>query len=245
MKEFFRRQFQAEATLKQKIFDWTFGVFLPVICVLADPIVFKGYGLGKGAFLAGGKPFCYLLSFTSIMAMMAWLIWGARLRWLNSFLAGLFAVGSFVSLVVGIVLFPLSLIGIFFIIGIFGFTPLLSAFVYLRNSSRAFQSSKSVFKMNALISSFVLSTILSFTIPMLVNSKISNIFIEMNSGDAKTIRLNAEKLKYIYPLVNFDVLGGHDCNLPNSERHQALAEVYQRFTGESIERIDFHICEDW
>jgi hypothetical protein len=242
---FWKRQFQAETTKKQKLFDWIFGVILPVVCVVADPIVFKGYGAGKGALLAGYKPFGYLLSFTSIMLMMVWLIWGTKLKWLNSFLSGLFAVGSFISFAIGIIFFPLSVIGIFFVIGIFGFTPLFASFVYWRNSVRTFHLTKPFLKKGALIGSFVLSAVLSFTIPMLVNVKIQNLLNQMNNGNAETIKLNAEKLKYFYPLVNFDVLGGHYCDSPQSEEHQALAEVYQRFTGESVERIDFHICEDF
>lgn len=242
---FWKRQFQTETTKKQKIFDWIFGVILPVICVVADPIVFKGYGAGKGALLAGFKPFGYLLSFASIMLMMAWLIWGTKLKWFNSFLSGFFAVGSFVSFVIGIIFFPLSVIGIFFVIGIFGFTPLFASFVYLRNSVRAFHLANQFLRKWALIGAFVLSGVLSFTIPMLVNLRIQNILNEMINGNTTTIKLNAEKLKYVYPLVNFDVLGGHYCDTPQSEEHKALADVYQHFTGESIERIDFHICEDW
>jgi hypothetical protein len=75
---FWRRQFQTEATKSQKKFDWAFGVILPVICFVFDPVVFKGGGFGV-AFLGAFKPFAYLLSFVSVMAMSAWLIWGAKL----------------------------------------------------------------------------------------------------------------------------------------------------------------------
>ncbi len=45
-KGFWRRQFQKESTALQKNSDWFFGVILPVICFVFDPIVFKGNNWG-------------------------------------------------------------------------------------------------------------------------------------------------------------------------------------------------------
>lgn len=55
-------------------FDWIFGVILPVICVAADPIVFRL----SGAMLYEYKPFAYALSFVSIMALMAFMLFGKK-----------------------------------------------------------------------------------------------------------------------------------------------------------------------
>ncbi|MEP6904420.1 MAG: hypothetical protein ABJA66_22075, partial [Actinomycetota bacterium] len=138
---FWKRQFQAQSTKAQRIFDWICGVFLPVICFAFDPIVFKTQGFGETLF-GTYKPFAYLLSFVSIMAMTAWLIWGAKLNWLNGFLTGLFLVGGIISFIVGVVLFPFSVIGLLFLIGILGFTPLFCSFVYLRNVFRSYHAAK-------------------------------------------------------------------------------------------------------
>src|SRR5215831_8054578 len=43
-KGFWKRQFQQEPTRRQKQWDWTFGVVMPVICFFFDPIVFKFWG---------------------------------------------------------------------------------------------------------------------------------------------------------------------------------------------------------
>ena len=48
---FWKRQFRASATGAQKVFDWLFGVILPVVCCLLDPLVFKGAFLPHGASL--------------------------------------------------------------------------------------------------------------------------------------------------------------------------------------------------
>lgn len=131
---FLQRQFSSVPTLSQRKFDWTFGVGLPVVCIAADPIVFR---IGMLMFEEGDKPllyryqtFAYVLSSVSIMAMAAWLLWGSKLGEIRPFLGGLFLVAAAISTIVGVILFPFSLIGSIFLIGILGFTPLLSGFVF-------------------------------------------------------------------------------------------------------------------
>jgi hypothetical protein len=234
---FWRRQFQQEATKSQKRFDWIFGVVLPVACFFFDPIVFRTSGFG-GAFLGTYKPFAYILSFVSIMAMMAWLIWGAKLKWLGGALAGLFFVGGIVSLGIGIVLFPLSLFGLIIAIGALGFTPLFSALVYLRNSLRAYESARPFLEKGVLVNSFFLSLILSTVIPSVANVQIKKALDEMLKGDARTIRSNGQKLKFVAPLVNFDVLVERYHFKGNETEKELLAEEYQRLTGKDIRNLE-------
>lgn len=235
---FWRRQFQIETTSKQKIFDWIFGVGLPVICFVFDPLVFKNNGLGN-AILGNFKPFAYILSFISVMAMSAWLIWGEKLKWLNAFLAGAFAIGGIISLAVGIVLIPFSLLGLIILIGILGFTPLISAIVFLRNAVRAFHTANPFFDKQTLVYSTVLSAIFSLTLPAVVNLEIKKSLDNVRNGDAEVIHAEAKKLKYVAPLVNFDGLALlYFRSAPNekqSEKMRAVAEFYNEMTGENIE----------
>ena len=170
-KGFWRRQFQPAATAAQTKFDWTFGVVLPVVCFVFDPIVFEA-----GSVLAPLKFFAYFLSFVSIMAMAAWLVWGAKLKWLNAFLAGLFAVGGVISLAIGILIVPISLIGLIVLIGIPGFTPLFTSIVFLRNALRAFQSAKPFFEKKILVYSSALAALLSAVVPYVLNANINDLF---------------------------------------------------------------------
>jgi hypothetical protein len=147
---FWRRQFKSDFTRGQKKFDWIFGVVLAI--------------LGKFA------PFAYVLSFTAIMANMAWLLWGERLKWLNAPLSGLFAIGSLAAFTIGIVLFPFSVLGLFFMfIGALGFTPLFTSFVLLRNSIRTFRTAKLSLEKNILVNSFALAAMASAVIPYLIH----------------------------------------------------------------------------
>jgi hypothetical protein len=161
---FWQRQFMQTNTRSQKTFDWTWGVALPLICAAADPIVFVEDGM-----LYDYQWFAYLLSVTSIIAMVAWLLWGDRLGWLAAPLAGLFIAGSFISFIVGIILLPYSFMGMFFIIGFLGYTPLLSGIVYLRNGIRAARSATSALDERSACQAAVLAAMLALVIPYVAN----------------------------------------------------------------------------
>ncbi len=230
VKGFWRRQFQKDLTAAQKRFDWTFGVALPIVCFVFDPIVFKGYS----AELGFAKPFAYILSFTLIMAMSARLIWGEKLKWLNAFLAGLFAVGAVISLGIGVVLLPLSLLGLIIVIGILGFTPLFTAIIYFRSAFRAYQSAKPFLEKRVLRNAFALSLIFSFVVPYVVNIEIKKSVDAMLDGDAQTIRSNARTLKYVAPITNFDALErkcGYENSYVNDNVNIALKEACAELTG--------------
>jgi hypothetical protein len=171
-KRFWQRQFGPVATLAQKKFDWIFGVIMPVVCITFDPIVFTGFN-GDDGLLTVIKPFTYLLSYTSIMAMIAWLLWGDKLKGLNGALAGLFMVGALVSLAIGIVLFPFSLIGSIMLIGALGFTPLFTSIVFFRNSARAYRSAKEFLEPILLTHLFAVSALFSAIVPYVFQAEMT------------------------------------------------------------------------
>ena len=88
--KFLQRQFSSVPTLSQTKFDWYFGVGLPIVCIAADPIVFRSWGPRGDGMLSEYTIFCYALSSVSILAMTAWLLWGQKLGELRPFLGGLF-----------------------------------------------------------------------------------------------------------------------------------------------------------
>jgi hypothetical protein len=159
------RQFHLEPTARQQRFDWIFGVGLPLVCFAADPLVFSD----EHALLYEYKTFAYALSIASIMGMAAWLLWGQRLGDLKPYLGGLFLAGSFISLIIGVVLLPFSLIGMFFIIGFLGFTPLFFSFVYLRNGVRAINGAKLGAPTKVVYQAVILAVLYSLIVPFVFN----------------------------------------------------------------------------
>lgn len=235
-KTFWKRQFQVETTTKQKVFDGLFGIVLPIVCFFFDPIIFRTNGFGVP--LAGAyKPFAYILSFISIMSLLAFMLWGKKLKWLNGFLSGLFAAGAVVALIVGVSIFPFSVMGLVILIGALGFTPLLTAFVYWRNAVRAHKTALPDLGLNLSARMMLLSALFSVVVPAILNVRIQKGLETMQNGNATEIRQTAARLKYVAPLVNFSSLYlKYDTtgNVARSQENQALAESYKTLTGKEI-----------
>ena len=149
--------------------DWYFGVWLPLICIYFDPFVFRTWSSSDGL-LDEYRPFVYLLSSVSVMAMVAWLLWGERLEWLNGWFAGIFFAASAVSLVIGLILFPFSLLGLLALIGFLGFTPLVTAVVFARNGIRAIRAAEPFFERRTLFYAVTLGGLISLIVPYLLNN---------------------------------------------------------------------------
>lgn len=166
--KFLKRQFSSVPTLSQRKFDWYFGVGLPIVCIAADPIVFRHWD-GIRPLLSDYQVFCYALSSVSIMAMAAWLLWGHKLGELRPYLGGIFLVAAAISTIVGVILLPFSMIGSIVLIGLLGFTPLLSGFVFLRNSFRALESSADDMPLNYVARAAMLAVIYALVVPFVLN----------------------------------------------------------------------------
>jgi hypothetical protein len=175
---FWRRQFGKRSTPKQRTFDWIFGVVMPVICFAFDPIVFKSaFGPGDALF-SHYRPFGYVLSYGAIMATMAFLLWGQRLRAINVAISGILAAGSFGALLIALLIFPFSLMGLIFAIGALGFTPLLTFIVFLRTSINSFDAARPYLEARRLKYTFGLSALSAIVIPMVVNAEMGKDIVE-------------------------------------------------------------------
>ena len=167
---FWKRRLRKAANTKPKFFDWFFGVLMPIVCFVFDPFVFKSfYAVGKGV-LFDYLPFAYSLSFMSIMALIAWLLWGEKLKGWSVVVSGVLIAGAAVSLLIGLALFPLSLLGLMVIIGAFGFTPLFTFTVFWRNSVRAFITARPYFENGLLTRTVGLVTLFSLAGPIVLNA---------------------------------------------------------------------------
>lgn len=237
-KSFWTRQFQEQPTNSQTTFDLIYGVLLPIACFLFDPLVFKGDWWGA-AMLGTYKPFAYILSFTSIMSMLAWLIWRDRLKGVAAPLAGLFAVSGIVSLIIGIIIAPLSLLGLIVLIGALGLTPLFSSIVYLRNAVRAYHAAKPFTDQTVRIYSVGLAALFAVVIPYVVNVELENAMGDIKHGNDSAFRSGTWKLRMAAPLVNFDYLALYYHRLPDEKQMTPeaakIAEFYEEMTGREME----------
>lgn len=110
------------------------GIIVPLACILLDPVVFRMGVLGSLAsnepLLWRWQPFAYSAIFLTLLFAGLYLL---RLRFspmVLSLVGGVFATGGILSLALGCYLLPTSLIGLMILIGVLGFTPFLTSFVY-------------------------------------------------------------------------------------------------------------------
>lgn len=137
---FWKRQFAAQSTPAQDRFDRWFGVALPVACFVLDPLVFKATLFGEEGIYQDYRLFAYMVSAIEIGMFLCWHTFRGDLRTLAAPFAGVFLAGGIFSTVIGIAILPFSLIGLLWVIGIAGFTPFFTGFVYWRNGIRAMKA---------------------------------------------------------------------------------------------------------
>lgn len=153
--------------------DVWFAFILPLVCIYFDPFIFR-YWDGSPGWMANQAMFVYLLGALSAMGFATWRLFGDRLSGVASAaLAGVFYAAAAVSLFVGIVLLPLSILGTIIVIGLLGFTPLLSSLVMLRSARAAFSSASEKLEPNTAYYVAFLSLIASIAIPWVVNQNLS------------------------------------------------------------------------
>lgn len=134
---FWRRQFDDAPTTAQRRFDVTFGIVMPILCLACDPIVFSSGFDYESALYPQWRLYAYTVSALEIVALCAWLCGAGRASRRPAALSGMMLAGALFSFAVGFSILPYSVFGLLIIIGIFGFVPFLTAFVYLRNGWRA------------------------------------------------------------------------------------------------------------
>ncbi len=115
---------------KRMIVDLMGGVVLPCLCLWFDPFVFHNDGMYT--------VFALLAVVLQIVVLVFWLVAG---RWLGRFaavIAGALWCGVVMAGLIGIVMLPISLIGLLAAgIGSLGCVPFLTVVVFARNAARA------------------------------------------------------------------------------------------------------------
>src|SRR5262245_16847383 len=106
---FFERQFALEQSRQQDFFDGLFGVFLPVLCFLADPVVFKGGIIGPNDSLLGDyQLLAYSFSAFQIATLLTWRTFRRQLASFSAPIAGVLLAGALCSFLIGLLILPYS-----------------------------------------------------------------------------------------------------------------------------------------
>ena len=237
---FWERQFSSSVTTPQIVFDVILGMLLPVLCFWFDPGLLRG---GLGFLVDLPIPdvalFTYGLSTIAIPTLALWLLFGRRAKVWSGLIAGPLLSAALCSFAIGILLFPLSFLALIVVIGVLGFIPLFTAFVYFRNAVRAINHGRVYSTGTRVAASLLLSFALTIAIPLVANWKISQIASESVDQilqlDSPSIENAVQRAKYFKWHVDLDRLVLAYERESDPVHRERLARAYEEITGKGIE----------
>lgn len=238
---FWKRQFAPISTPAQDTFDSIFAIVLPILFLVMDPVVFKSPRLFGPAYLEDYQLLAYLFCSVEIGLFLTWRTFRLALRRFSTAFAGAFFAGAIFSTVIGVLILPLSVLGLVIVLGVFGFTPFVTAFVFLRNGVRAARVNLNGSGWYSRLSTAVLGGVLVFGMPLAVQAKVerdvSAMIETLISGSAPEAEAAGQRLKH-YQFVSrkhcdeIVTAYGHETN---TAKRAVLERAYQEITGEDLE----------
>ena len=193
LRPFWQRQFSESVTPAQKHFDVAFGFVLPVLCFVFDPIVFHEWLSDEPGLLGRWQFYVYTMSALEMVALAAWLCKAGGTGRPPAALGGMLLAGGVFSLALGVVLLPLSLLGLLVFVGVFGFIPFPTAVVYLRNGWRAANPGRSGDGLRAgAAAAFALGFVLALGAPAL-----AQLYVEMTSGETTGVEVERRRSPFV------------------------------------------------
>ena len=222
------------------LFDFGFGVIAPLICLIVDPVVFKGgrIFLSSGGLLAPFKIAAYTAIGLGVAALAVWLIFRPRLLAYSDYFVGIFVMAQVAAFLLAVVLLPFSVIGITLAgLGCLGFIPFGTAFVFYRQRKRARTDAAALphRRRNAFIAMFAVIAIpilLQWMTSRYVGSAIHTILTNADSTPAAISQLKAAfwcSDECFYELA-LDYSNAYN----DPARQQYLADLYHEITGGDI-----------
>jgi signal transduction histidine kinase len=169
-----------------------------------------------------------------IATLALWLLLGTHLKLLAGFIGGILLSGALFSFVIGIFLLPLSILGLILIVGILGFTPFFTCFVFLRNGVRALGQANEKISVTSLVMG------MSLVIAVQGGIQWAQIISESSQSVTRTDDiLSTQQAKRQFKswctdnYLNKIVLIYAKETDPS--RKKVIAKLYQDITGENIE----------
>ena len=231
---FWSRQFRSPATTKQRVFDICFGIVAPVLCVIFDPAVFARSGIWGAGMLYGWRVFGYAEIIIGV-ALLAYYLFAQRC---SRFLAGALLASALFAFAVGVVLLPMSLMGMFILIGVFGLTPFLTAFVFLRNGYRCWRESTAHQPVIRAVVVAVLAGVLVCGIPLALQMSLAALakraIAQLQSDSDREFAQAIGLLKRINVGVDQDNIVSLYQHA-DAKHRERLSSAYKEITGRSIE----------
>ena len=232
MAEFWKRRFELPATTSQRWFDLIFGIIAPIPCLIFDPAIFRnGFPAGMG-FLAEYRPFAYVAITFSIVALAYYLLSQRG----SLLLAGLLFGGGIFSLALGIAMLPMTFIGLFIFIGIFGLTPFITSFVFFRNGYRAWRGF-SISSRGVAVARVALGVLLAIGIPLATHVSymhtVRKALTGIASGSEQEYSQGVRTLKWLR--FDTDQVAMSYLRCDDKNQRARFSRAYTDLTGQPVE----------
>ena len=237
---FWSRQFAPIPTQAQDTFDSTFAIVLPILFLVLDPVVFKSPRLLGPAYLEHHQLLAYLFCSLEIGLFLTWRTFRLRLRRFSMAFAGAFFAGAIFSIVIGLMILPLSLLGLMIVLGVLGFTPFVTAFVFLRNGVRAARININGAALLSRLSAAALSGVFAFGLPLIAQAKmerdVSAMIETLISGSAPEAEAAAQRLQSYHFVArqHCDEIVTAYGKETNTAKRALLERTYKAITGEDL-----------
>lgn len=239
---FWKRQFAPIPTEAQDKFDSIFAIVLPLLCLVADPFVFKGLGpLRNQAILGDYQLLAYLVTTVEIGLFLMWRTFRLKLRPYAPAFAGFFITAAIFSTVIGLAILPYTVIGLVLVVGVLGFIPFLTAFVFLRTGIRATRIQVTAASLRLRFAVAVLSGVLVIALPMFTNMAVETAIDatvdSMIAGDGTQAQLAAIRLRkfQFVPGKYTDRIAVAYSHEIDPVKRSTFNAVYRDITGEDLE----------
>lgn len=215
-------------------FDVIFGILLPLLCLMLDPAGFFFNHPYQG--------FIYLFIGLEMITLVIWLGWSQSFSNRGvAIVAGILFLGALFSLVVGLILLPLSIIFSIVLIGILGFTPFFTAVAFYRNGRRAVIQAYKQMRFVTLTLSLVFGMTL-VTVPpgyaqWYTAQLVSQVIQAALQGDVQSATEATQKLKFIpwcFKGCLSEIVRDYYSEKQRISQQQILANTYREIIGKDI-----------
>ena len=239
---FWKRQFDDSPTRRQSGFDIAFGLVIPVLCFVFDPIVFRSWVTDDGIyhrfqFLA------YAASAIEIATLGCWLFAVRKFPAWSRPAGGVMLAGALLSSVIGLAILPFSLMGLLYLgIGALGFIPFVTAIVYLRNGLRAIRLNRTTEPASYASFVYVMFGILvALALPVAVQVGAARAVTLAREELLAGGELSPQRERIVRAVTRasgeeFDDIVRQYAAETDPQRRQRLAHAYAVLTGRGIER---------
>lgn len=221
-------------------FDIVVGIVAPILCFVFDPFVFRcpSYFL---CLFPNLRPFAYVGSGVAMITLALWLILGRRTRLYSGIVAGVLLTAALFALAIGIVLFPFSLLGLLYVIGVFGLAPLVVAFVFLRNGVIALRCARERISTAAIVASALAGLIIVAGFPAALNYGTYRIVYKsvqtIIHGDDGAAAQATQQLKSAFwcSAMCYDDIAWAYHQEQDEARRSRLERAYEAITGKDVQ----------